>query len=82
MTTIPRDEIVRQAAIFLEAQLWEEMGRLLADIIIRVHIENPTLIAQFLTGVDSPDGYPLLVPWLHVRNVMEHHLIEFPGVLE
>ena len=82
MTTIPRDEIIRQAAIFLEAQLWEEMGRLLADIIIRVHIENPERVSNFLTGSDYPGGSSLPAPWLHVRNVMEHHLIEFPGVLE
>ncbi len=82
MTTIPRDEIIRQAAIFLEARTWEEMGELLADIIIQVHIGRPEHIANFLTGSDYPDGSSLPAPWLHVRNVMEHHLIESPGVLE
>lgn len=77
-----RADIIKQAAILLEAERWEAMGELMADIIIRVHIENPELVANFLSGADSPGGYPMPSPWQHVRNAMEHRLIEFPGVLE
>lgn len=77
---LTRAEIVEHAAIFLEVRTWEEMGELLADIIIQAHIEKPELVASFLTGTDSPHGSSLPAPWLHVHNVMERRLIEFPGV--
>ena len=82
MSANERADVVASAAALLEAETWEEMGTLLAEIILRVHAANPELVSNFLSGADLPSGSPMPPPWQHVRTVMEHRLIEFPGVLE